>query len=466
MSNDHSHIPCLTHSLFRYLWPLIHYHKFLAKCIKKLKRNGVDVKQSVSPVAVFLREEVCAVSDHLAALSLYDSDEWMACLPHFNGWCPPESESYYRSAISALKLRAVEEPCDVDSTLLRSQVDEHFLRSMANARAQLRENAEQTSYRTSKKNSIGQPPVYPRESPAVPKHIVPKQGSGEPRRQRSWKAHQNQHFHGQHPQWWTPQQHWEHRQMQGPPGYCDSSSVQSTLSVDSYPTMHPTMYHPHQPVYHHPYSQNAEMAHISPALYSYPEQGIYDPGMHHAQGPWIDPSMMYQVQMQGHYPPAGTCPVPVVTSSPEAKQSQEHVYPPHLSPTGTPEKVMSPEDAGLNSSMSQSPFWSHLDRATMAMGLATPAKASPLTPRRRGEDKFGDDLVASTDANAYALNAQPLLLQHNQYYGSYSAAPVSLKLKGISCFKSRQHSHYVFLYPHSTELPTMDMVHRRQQRSL
>ena len=70
----------------RYLWPLIHYHKFLAKCIKKLKRNGVDVKTSVSPVAVFLREEVCAVSDHLASVSLFTSEEWMDCLVHFNGW--------------------------------------------------------------------------------------------------------------------------------------------------------------------------------------------------------------------------------------------------------------------------------------------------------------------------------------------------------------------------------------------
>lgn len=61
----------------RYLWPLIHYHKFLAKCIKKLKRNHVDVKKSYSPVAAFLREEVCAVSDHLAAASKFTSEEWM-----------------------------------------------------------------------------------------------------------------------------------------------------------------------------------------------------------------------------------------------------------------------------------------------------------------------------------------------------------------------------------------------------
>lgn len=62
---------------WRYLWPLIHYHKFLAKCIKKLKRNNIDVKTSMNPVPAFLREEVCAVSDHLAAASKFTSDDWM-----------------------------------------------------------------------------------------------------------------------------------------------------------------------------------------------------------------------------------------------------------------------------------------------------------------------------------------------------------------------------------------------------
>ena len=63
-------------SFIRYLWPLIHYHKFIAKCIKKLKRNGIDVKNSMSTVSLFLRQEVCNVSDHLAFMSKYDSEEW------------------------------------------------------------------------------------------------------------------------------------------------------------------------------------------------------------------------------------------------------------------------------------------------------------------------------------------------------------------------------------------------------
>ena len=123
----------------RYLWPLIHYHKFLAKCIKKLKRNGVDVKQSVTPVAAFLREEVCAVSDHLASVSLFDSDKWMDCLQHFLGWTDtsPEADSILRDLISQIELRPLSEHGDVDSPLLRSQIDEHYLRAMAAQRAQM-----------------------------------------------------------------------------------------------------------------------------------------------------------------------------------------------------------------------------------------------------------------------------------------------------------------------------------------
>lgn len=119
---------------YRYLWPLIHYHKFLAKCIKKLKRNGVDVKVSVSPVAVFLREEVCAVSDHLAAVSLFQSEQWMECLQDFEGWSNAVEEARLRVLIGNLSLRPLEEPGDVESPLLRDQIDEQFLRAMVAAR--------------------------------------------------------------------------------------------------------------------------------------------------------------------------------------------------------------------------------------------------------------------------------------------------------------------------------------------
>lgn len=374
----------------RYLWPLIHYHKFLAKCIKKLKRNGVDVKHSVSPVAVFLREEVCAVSDHLASLSLFDSDEWMECLTHFRGWQDPALEETYRNAVAKLKLRPLNEPGDVDSPLLRSQIDEHFLRSMATARAQLRE----TTTTERKKKPDGQPPVYPRGSP-VPKHIHP-QPTNDNRRQR-WQVYPQQQSQQQQQQWWDPrlqQQHYQQQQLPGTAPYCDNSSVHSGLSADSFaqqPHMYPTQM-PHHAPHYYPYSASSDTSHASG--YNYSDGSMYDPNAAGQNG-WVDPAMMYAMQMQHstyyqQHQQAAPAAAPSTVDSPEMATSE------------TPQKK--PSD------VTQSPFWSHLDQATLAMGLATPAKASPLTPRRRG-DKKGDEKAD------FAVTAQPLLLQHNQYYG-------------------------------------------------
>lgn len=110
------------------------------------------MKVSVSPVAVFLREEVCAVSDHLAAVSLFDSAQWMDCLNNFAGWTNSEenAEKGLRELVAKQKLRPLIEPGDVDSTLLRSQIDEQFLRAMASARAQMSGAGVQQEKRSSK----------------------------------------------------------------------------------------------------------------------------------------------------------------------------------------------------------------------------------------------------------------------------------------------------------------------------
>ena len=122
--------------LFRYLWPLIHYHKFMAKCIKKLKRNGVDVKTSTSDVSLFLREEVCNVSDHLAFMSKYDSEEWTSALSHFDGWTDHDSnvEETLRTLVASQQLAGLAETADFQSSLLRSQIDDKILKAMQAAK--------------------------------------------------------------------------------------------------------------------------------------------------------------------------------------------------------------------------------------------------------------------------------------------------------------------------------------------
>lgn len=98
---------------------------------------------------------MCAVSDHLASISLFDSDRWMECLEHFTGWTDtsPDSEKTLRSLVSQLKLRPLSEPGDVDSPLLRSQIDEQYLRAMASARAQMAGNGSENERRTGKDTS-------------------------------------------------------------------------------------------------------------------------------------------------------------------------------------------------------------------------------------------------------------------------------------------------------------------------
>lgn len=135
---------------WRYLWPLIHYHKFLARCIKKLKRNGLDVSSYHSPVCVFLRTEVCAISDHLAEVSKFTAEEWLSSLSYFNGWTDssPEYENTLRKLVSKLKLRSLTEPNDVDSPLLRGQIDTQFLRAMAANREQMQSGSQYSLNRT------------------------------------------------------------------------------------------------------------------------------------------------------------------------------------------------------------------------------------------------------------------------------------------------------------------------------
>ncbi|VEU37345.1 unnamed protein product [Pseudo-nitzschia multistriata] len=235
---------------WRYLWPLIHYHKFLAKCIKKLKRNSVCVKNSVSPVAVFLREEVCAVSDHLASVSLFDSEQWMDCLQHFEGWVESSEEAAKssREFVSKLRLRSLNEPGDVDSTLLRNQIDEQLLRAIVNAREQLagkdiskeeRRSSKQPMRRRERnqtgsvKSSLSVSSVDA-EAPC-PRHISTHNSKGRQGLQRNWQGYPH---HG----WW--QNGWQHHHHPYPygddavPGTPDghNESQNSSLEADQEPT--------------------------------------------------------------------------------------------------------------------------------------------------------------------------------------------------------------------------------------
>lgn len=424
---------------WRYLWPLIHYHKFLARCIKKLKRNGVDVKTSVSPVSVFLREEVCAVSDHLASVSLFGSDEWMACLEHFNGWTnsDPESEATIRKMVAQLRLRPLTEPGDIDSPLLRSQIDEQYLRAMATARAQMtgvgteerrfnkmqnKGSGEQTpDAKGSKKNSAGHPPAYPRGgSPRAPGQQHANGNMPANMRGHRWN------YASQGPHWWGGWHQHPHYH------YGDDTSVQSGLSGESYPQpIDMGMYAGHM---HHPY--------YPPMMYPpqhQPAQGqpvpfdgsVQDPRMYgmdgysaeHYPGSWVLQNQ--EIKEEEEKPES---PKPPKTPSSSGKEKMAET--PH---TFDRNEMHASEQTPYKYNPS-SPYWGHLDHTTLAMmGIATPQGIStPQTPHRGGQSPSEGGIPYShpEDANAAVMNAQPLLLRQQYhsygYYGNREAyAPPS-----------------------------------------
>lgn len=424
---------------WRYLWPLIHYHKFLAKCIKKLKRNGVDVKMSISPVSVFLREEVCAVSDHLAAVSLFDSDEWMACLQHFEGWTivSPEAEKLYKTFIQKLPLRSLDEPGDVESPVLRSQIDESFLRAIAAQREQLRETNNgagmESSGNPAKKSSCeritsdfsvdtsanmpinhGHPPVYQRVSPqhtGIPRQI---HGVRRPRffpQTAGWYSWEGQPFH-------------------------DNSSVHSELSANSFPQqphrydfhagaagVYPMTRSGHLPPAYYPgvsaFPGSAEHS-LSSDGYAYAASGYHDPSMG-----WIHPYMAQAYALENQ-PMEGYFSHPVPTCQSLASPSTILKEAVDLT-TSVPIEDVQPTDStpfkyDPDSSITQSPYWSHLDQGTIAMGLATPVKPpTPMTPRHRYNDNEKEGGIYWEKESTFATKAQaPLLRQHYYSVGNYS----------------------------------------------
>lgn len=396
-----------------YLWPLIHYHKFLAKCIKKLKRNGVDVKVSVSPVAVFLREEVCSVSDHLARVSHYSSDEWMSCLELFNGWVDTDerTEARIRSLIVGMKLRPLNEPGDVDSPLLRSQIDEQFLRSMVVVREQMTNNSSprltkspvkivaqkidpqlSTTTVTSMSSRPGLP-LHPKSrhltDPHGPsanlKHRKPSSAMSRSRQvppisntqSNSGKFHNShvdgvyssrQYNYGYYLPGWTPQY-----------ALCDDgTSVESALSGDSYLHQYPVydygMYGQQQGYYPSSLTPDQSMSHSENGSNPnfglndgshYPMPGQYYPDPNMGNGCWYpptrDPNMAFGPPlMEGSTLSSG------LPSSPP-------------SPQCPPSQIENSNDRSPH--VPNSPFWGHLGYNTLAIsGIMTPQGKMPPTP--------------------------------------------------------------------------------------
>jgi hypothetical protein len=151
---------------------------------------------------------------------------------------------------------------------------------------------------------------------------------------------------------------------------------------------------------------------------------------------WIDPAMAYALHQQAEsagYYVARPPPSPAMAYTPDDSTVSWQGNANYATNEQTPYKF----DPNTQQPQQHSPYWGHLDRATVDMGLATPAKASPSTPRRgkgkpedkrddqEGEAEKSESVDCEEKENGFAANAQPLLLRHNQYYGygPYAGAP-------------------------------------------
>lgn len=425
---------------WRYLWPLIHYHKFLAKCIKKLKRNGVCVKSSISPVSVYLREEVCAVSDHLASVSLFDSEEWMECLQHFEGWMESSEEAakHSRELVAKLKLRTLHEPRDVESTLLRSQIDRHYLRAIDNARAQLAGNDNSKDEKRATKEPMrrrDRNSGSAKSSSSIssvdadaprPRHISTHNSkgratsSGQPRNWQGYNPHQG---------WW--QNGWQQHHPSYP--YGDDASVHSALSCDtSYSHGYMNNYNhgavPHHQQYytsmmytqHHGMHGGPHGAYPSSAVP--PNATIYPGDAYDPQH--MDPAGWMRHPSMGHYHSAES---PVIPGTPGGHaEAQDPSVAADQEPTDLPDSTQNPDESFDThrtpykpnpNHVPMSPYWGHLqDHATLSMmGLSSPPGSMPPTPHRNGDSTPNEEDMATADIKN-SLNAQPLLLRQ-QYYG-------------------------------------------------
>jgi hypothetical protein len=384
----------------------------------------VDVKVSVSPVAAFLREEVCAVSDHLAAVSLFDSEEWMACLQQFSGWTDtsPSSQGNLRLLISKLHLRPLAEHGDVESPLLRSQIDDQFLRAMAAARSQMDVGTEPDRSRHSGKITSTRPPHHPRgvgghqhgiDSFPSHMHSVPNHVGGQARATGMRRP--------RYP--YPPLQWWGQGWHQGPYPFPDDASVHSSLSGGDafseygvYPAGPNGAFY--APAYHHPHGYDHSQV-----------QGGFDPtmtgdhGMYHMHTTYhaehaglgffghtpVDPSVAYAMQQQdemaNYYGMNATPKSPHHHSSPAANERTSGDDG-NKAETGSSALAQTPYKYDPKKTP-RSPYWGHLD-ATIAMGLST-----PQTNVKESNHK----LMSPEDDGSGVGGAQPLLLRQSQFYG-------------------------------------------------
>ncbi|KAL7535654.1 hypothetical protein ACHAXR_006645 [Thalassiosira sp. AJA248-18] len=388
--------PVVHNNRWRYLWPLIHYHKFIAKCIKKLKRNGIDVKCYPSNVCLFLRQEVCNVSDHLAFMSKYDSEEWTSALSHFDGWTDhdPNVEETLRTLVASQRLMGVAETADAQSSLIRGQIDDKILKAMQTAKDEAGRDAydykdehfakkdevassagggssQQHSY-SAQDNSFGR---LPNRTTAWADESHLRSAIENKKRtinDTSWSNRSE--FHPHHPPPYPHQdmygQQFEHHPPYDTSGYEYGSGYGDAMSSQYYPP--PPHHHPHQQYdgYHGQY----------PPHPPHPPHMGYPP--HHGDMPYNDPyghpNQPYYNGGYYHHPtPDGSFHEGMVFDNSMHAQDPNYMPP---SMALTPNRYQGSNLHPHGAQYPASPYWGHLNISQLP-GIA-PSPSIHITPSK------------------------------------------------------------------------------------
>lgn len=365
---------------YRYLWPLIYYHKFLAKCVKKLKRNQVDVKTSLNPVSAFLREEVCAVSDHLASVSRFDSDTWMNALPHFQGWThaemDEEQEPLLRLIIKQLPLKNIKKSKEcVDGPNYRKVIDESFSKAMVKAKEQLKSGGGE--YQVGEKKYISSGPNQSQRRlvgvtrPTGRRPPRAGRGGNKPPRSNSNKNY-SRHHRNQYP---PSEVNMSMSSMHSMYGY-DPSFHQLNQSMGYMPPPPEFYGHPHMPHYgYHDHSMLDQSGYFPPGQWGIPPQPY---NMNHNPG--------QEISVDGASNHGEDNMSQCSDVNPVAPAVSLSFLDPNTSRIGDP-KTPSKSYRGQQQNPS-SPYWNHLVNGVPGLGSPPGAANSPQHYMHYGKPQF------------------------------------------------------------------------------
>ena len=425
-----SHCSFALFIVYRYLWPLIHYHKFIAKCIKKLKRNGIDVKTSPSAVSLFLRQEVCNVSDHLAFMSKYDSEEWTSALSHFVGWTDhdPNVEETLRALVAIQRLMGVAQTSDGQSSLLRSQIDDTILKAMQAAK----DEAGRDAYDYNKDVSA--------RHLANTKSQAHNNGDGDASsHQNSYSAHDN----SRNSSGWVDEEHLRSAIVENKKQTINDASWSNRSGYRPHPPPYPhdqgmygRQFEQHPP-YEHGYPGQGYGGAMNSQYYHPPHphshhydgfHGQYPPHPHHHMGMsyhnehYGQPQQYFDGGGYYHHPPSdGSFHEGMVFDN--TMHTQDHHYlPPSMAQT--PSRYQGNGMHPHGAQYPASPYWGHLNISQLPGIAASPSiHVTPSKPPRGNHSKqFSKQRQQQQQGTGIDGKAKSLLMFHQTSHQTNSPA--------------------------------------------